>query len=132
MNPVIFDDLDQLLGAAPLDLGGTDWSEVTGEEIDRFEAATGGPVSPYLALSLTNRFLPSLLAVPGASSGVNYGTEGARFGPPLAPGDRIRVKASLQSSAAVAGGVQTVVEIRVEVEGAEPACVVQSVSRWLR
>lgn len=132
MSPATFDDLDRLLSAPPLDLGGTDWVEVTAAEVELFERATGGPVSPYLALSLTNRFLPSLLAVPAASSGVNYGTERADFGPPLAPGDRIRVTAALVAAGEVAGGVQTTVEIRVEVDGGEPACVVHSLSRWLR
>ena len=33
----------------------------------------------------------------------------------------------------VPGGVQTTIEIRVEVEGChDPACVVESLSRWMR
>jgi acyl dehydratase len=131
-SPAVFDDLDRLLAAPPLDLGATGWVEVTADEVRRFEAATGGPVSPYLALSLTNRFLPSLLSVPAATSGVNYGTDRVELGRPLAPGDRIRMVAHLAAAAEVAGGVQTTVVIRVEVDGSEPACVVHSLSRWLR
>jgi acyl dehydratase len=88
--------------------------------------------SPYFALSLTNRFLPDLLQVPASSSGVNYGAESVEFGPPLSAGDRVRGAAALVGAAEVKGGVQTTVEIRVEVDGAaEPACVVRSLSRWL-
>lgn len=129
----VFTDLADLLGTAPLHLGSTDWVTVGAAEIERFEAAVGGSVSPYLALSLTNRFLPELLAVPGAASGVNYGAESVRFGMPLHTGDRVRCRAELVAAAEVAGGVQTTVEITVEADGApEPACVVRSLSRWLR
>lgn len=128
----VFDDLGELLRAAPLDLGATDWVEVTGRELADFAAATGGPVSGYLAVALTNRFLPGLLAVPAASSGVNYGAESIELGPPLAAGDRVRASARLDAAVEVKGAVQTTVEIAVEVDGApEPACTVRSLSRWL-
>jgi acyl dehydratase len=133
VTPTVFDDLADLLEAAPLDLGGTAWTEVGAAELTRFEEATSGPVSGYLALSLTNRFLPDLIQVPAASTGVNYGAESVRFGPPLGPGARVRAVARLTAASEVAGGVQTTVEITVEVAGAaEPACVVRSLSRWLR
>ena len=122
-----------LLDAAPRELGATEWVAVAPEELQLFEEATGGEVSPYFALSLTNRFLPELIQVPAASSGVNYGAESARFGPPLAPGDRVRGSAALVAATEVNGGVQTTIEVRVEAEGkSEPACVVRSLSRWLR
>jgi hypothetical protein len=36
-------------------------------------------------------------------------------------------------AAEVNGGVQTTVQIRIEIDGSdEPACVVESLSRWLR
>jgi hypothetical protein len=42
------------------------------------------------------------------------------------------VAAALREATEVPGGVQTVVEVRVEVEGEpEPACVIRSLSRWL-
>lgn len=121
------------MASAPCDLGVTDWVVVTAADVEGFEGATGSGVSPYFAVSLTNRFLPDLIQVPGASSGVNYGADSVRFGPPLGPGDRVRCSASLVSAKPVNGGVQTAVEVRVEAEDAsEPACVVLSLSRWLR
>lgn len=133
MTPVVFSELDALLAAAPADLGATEWAVVSAAEVAGFERASGGPVSPYLALSMTNRFLPDLLQVPAASSGVNYGADSVRFGAALSPGDRVRAVAALVAAAEVAGGVQTTVEIRMEVDGSdEPACVVRSLSRWLQ
>lgn len=132
IGPVVYDSLEELLQAPPRDLGATEWVEVGIGEVDDFAGSTGGDVSPYFALSLTNRFLPELVLVPAAASGVNYGAESVRFGPPLAGGDRVRGAAELVGATEVSGGVQTTIEIRVEIEGTdEPACVVRSLSRWL-
>lgn len=132
-----FDDLDVLLKAPPLDLGATDWAAVGAGEAEDFARATHRHVSSGLAplhlLALTNRFLPALIAVPAASSGVNYGADSVRFGPEIPLGARVRARASLMAAAEVAGGVQTTIEISIEAEGAsEASCVVRSLSRWLR
>jgi acyl dehydratase len=127
----VFDSLDELLAAPPLDLGATGWVEVGAQEISDFVAAAGSR-SAYLAVSFTNRFLPDLLQVPAASSGVNYGAESIELGPVLEPGQRVRAVASLVDASEVNGGVQTTVEVTIEVEQAEePACTVRSLSRWL-
>lgn len=139
-SPVTFAALERLLGAAPLELGATGWATVEEGAVAAFRRATGtdagaggGTVVPALMLlSLTNYFLPQLMQVPAAASGVNYGAESARFGPPARIGQRVRGSATLVAVEPVAGGVQSIVEIRVEVDGeAEPACVVRSLSRWL-
>ena len=128
----VYASLDELLKAPPLDLGATEWIVIGEGEVAGFAESTQSSGSPYFALSLTNRFLPDLLLVPGAASGVNYGAESVRFGPPLVAGDRVRGSAALVAADEVRGGVQTTVEIRVEVDGSdEPACVVRSLSRWL-
>jgi hypothetical protein len=122
--------LTDLPGSAGRHLGTTPWLAIDRERLDQFEASTGS--LDYLALSLTNYFLPQLLEVTGASSGVNYGAESALFGPPLAAGERVRGSAQVLTATAIQGGVQTVIRITVDVDGAsEPACVVDSVSRWL-
>lgn len=129
--PARFDSLDDLLAAAPRPLGTTPPVAVGADELADFERATGA-LSGFMALSLTNRFLPDLIQVPAASSGVNYGAESVRFGAPLVAGDLIRVGAVLVDATPVRDGVQTTVEITVSVDGAEqPACVVRSLSRWL-
>ena len=134
----VFDAPDHLLGAVGRDLGVTDWSTVEAAQVTGFAEATGSPgvgdeVPAMMVLSLTNRFLPDLMEVRGVSNGVNYGTGPVRFPARLRIGERIRASARLIDAAVVAGGAQTTVEVTVEVEGsAEPACVVESLSRWMR
>jgi hypothetical protein len=137
MTPATFDDLAALAAAAPCDLGTTGWVTVDQAMVDRFVEATArgteGLVPPYLLLSLTNLFLPRLLQVPAASSGVNYGTGPVRFGPPVKPGARLRGRATLVEASEMTGGVQTTVRITVDAVGVEqPVCVVDSLSRWFR
>jgi len=137
---VVFDDVDSLLGAVGRDLGVTSWCTLDEAQLGGYAAATwspvplpGEPAPPLLLLALTNRFLPELLDVRGASSGINYGAGRVRFGAAVAPTERVRGRATMTEAVTVPGGVQTTIEVRVEVEGGhEPACVVESLSRWMR
>jgi acyl dehydratase len=55
-----------------------------------------------------------------------------RFPTPLLAGNRVRGAAELVACDEIPGGVQTTILITVEVDGADqPACVVESLSRWL-
>ena len=134
-----FETPDELLGAAGRGLGTTRWLTVDQEAVRQFGRSTGtepdadGRIPPYMLLSLTNCFLPQLLEVRGTSSGVNYGTGSVRFGAPARVGDRLSATAKIVDAAEVQGGVQTTIEIAVWAErGSEPACVVESLSRWLK
>jgi acyl dehydratase len=146
-----FDSFDDLRAAAGTDLGHTDWIEVTQDQVQGFADATGdhqwihvdverakaGPFGApiahgYLTLSLSNLFLPQLLQVPCASAGVNYGTGKVRFPAPVPVGSRLRGAAVITAVEEITGGVQTTITITVEVEGRDkPACVIESLSRWL-
>lgn len=140
MAPTVFEGADSLLSAAPRDLGCTDWVTLDQSAISNFATATLAAgaqddevAPPLLVLSLTNRFLPELLEVRGVSSGVNYGSGSVRFNAPVRVGDGLRARAFLIDATEVPGGVQTTVQIRVEIEGSdEPACIVESLSRWMR
>jgi acyl dehydratase len=132
MARTVFTSLDEVRAAVGRPLGASDWLAITQDHLDRFAAATGDPGHCYLALALTNLFLPQIVEVRGASLGVNYGTGAVRFPAPLRAGSRLRGTAELVACAEVAGGVQTTIRITVEVDGGrEPACVVESLSRWL-
>jgi acyl dehydratase len=132
MAQTVLDSLDEVRAAVGLHLGTSDWLEITPERLDRFAAATGDRDHGYLALALTNLFLPEIVEVRGASLGVNYGTASVRFRAPLLVGSRVRGTAELMACDEIPGGVQTTIRITVEVEGAgHPACVVDSLSRWL-
>jgi acyl dehydratase len=83
-------------------------------------------------LSLSNFFLPQIVEVQGFSAGVNYGVDKVRFPSPVKVGSRVRAGAELTAVSDVTGGLQTTIVITIEVEGsAKPACVIESLSRWL-
>jgi acyl dehydratase len=146
-----FETLDELRAAAGTHLGHTDWLEVDQERVNLFADATGdhqwihvdveratagpfgGPIAHgFLTLALSNLFLPQLLAVPGASAGVNYGTGKVRFPSPVKVGSRVRGAAVITAVEDLGASVQTTITITVEVEGQDkPACVIDSISRWL-
>jgi acyl dehydratase len=151
MAQTVFEGLDEVRAAVGSDLGTSDWLEITQERVNQFADATGdhqwihvdperakagpfgGPIAHgYLTLSLSNALLPEIVEVRGISMGVNYGVGKVRFPAPVPVGSRIRASASLAAVDDVAGGVQTTMLITVEIEGGtKPACVIESISRYL-
>jgi len=151
MAETVLDGIDEVRAAVGRTLGTSDWMEVTQDRVDQFADATGdhqwihvdpvraaagpfgGPIAHgYLTLSLSNALLPEIVEIRGFSAGVNYGTGKVRFPSPVKVGSRIRARAELTAADDVAGGVQTTVVITIEVEGSDkPACVIESLSRWL-
>jgi acyl dehydratase len=148
----VFASPDELLDAVGKELGESDWLTIEQDRIDRFAEATGddqwihvdpaaaadGPFGAtiahgYLTLALTNQFLPQIMRVDGVSMGINYGANKVRFPQPVTVGSRVRASAVLTAADDLGTGVQAVVTITVEIEGqVKPACVVESVSRFLR
>jgi len=145
--------IDDLAALAGKDLGTSDWIDVTQDRVDTFADATGdhqwihvdverakeGPFGTpiahgYLTLALFIPAFTALLDVDGVNTKVNYGLNKVRFPAPVPAGARIRLHAAVASVAEVAGnGVEIVVDGTIEIEnGAKPACVLQSVSRFYR
>lgn len=148
----IFHSPDELAAAVGNELGVSDWIEIDQERINRFAEATGddqwihvdeeaaaaGPFGAtiahgYLTMSLSNAVLPDLIEVRGISMGINYGVNKVRFPAPVRVGSRIRARAALQSVDEIKGGVQAIIVITMELEGSDrPACVIESVTRYMR
>jgi acyl dehydratase len=146
-----FDSLAALTDAVGTDLGATEWLTISQERINQFADATGdhqwihvdveaaekGPFGGtighgYLTMSLCAPFLGQLCTVGGISMGINYGVEKARFITPVPAGGRVRGTGEIVSAAEIPGGVQAVVKITIELEGAaKPAAVVETVTRYL-
>ena len=129
----ILDGEEAIRAAVGSELGTTDWYDITAAKIESFVAATGDGDGAYFAVSLSNMFLPQIVEVRGFALGVNYGTQAVSFGTPLRNGDRVRGRATLIDVTDVKGGLQTLMTITVEREGADAAeqCVIESLSRWL-
>ncbi len=141
-------DIHQSLGKH---LGYSEWMEITQDRVNLFASATGdhqwihvdperaskGPFGApiahgYLTLSISNLFLPQIVDVQGFSAGINYGTDKVRFPSPVKVGSRVRGGAELTAVTEVKGGLQTTIVITIEIEGSsKPACVIESISRWL-
>ena len=135
--------LDAVRAAVGHQLGTTEWTDLTSDQVDRFHQAVGvngagatdagaaDTAPPWLLLALTNLFMPQLVEVQGVALGVNYGTGAIRF-PAAAPvGGRLRAHAELVACDDIPGGVQTTIRITVEAAGTGPVCGVDARSRWL-
>jgi acyl dehydratase len=149
---VILESPDALLSVADPALGATEWVEITQERINQFADATGdhqwihvdpekakdGPFGApiahgYLTLAMANLFLPELIEVQNTSMGINYGVNKVRFPSPVVVGARIRAVGNIDTAEEIKGGVQVVITLTIEIEGSDrPACVVETVSRFLR
>ncbi|MEU1957132.1 MaoC family dehydratase [Nocardia rhamnosiphila] len=150
-EPRSVDGLGDLRAAVGAQLGPTEWLRIDQSRIDGFAEVTGDHqwthVDPerarhspfgttiahgYLTLSLCNFFLPQLLRVENVSMGVNYGANKVRFPAPVTVGSRIRGCGEILACDDVPGGVQATIRVTAEVEGsAKPACVVETVNRWM-
>lgn len=139
-----------LLELEGVDLGSSAWVEVTQADINLFADATRdhqwihtdvdraaeGPFGTtvahgYLTLSLVIPMWSELLVVEEFGMAVNYGLNRVRFPAPVPSGSKIRLVGSVASVRDVAGGVEIVADLAVEIEGGEkPACVLEAVYRF--
>jgi len=151
MASTVLDGPDDVRAHLGKHLGHSEWIEIDQDRVNLFADATGdhqwihvdleratkGPFGApiahgYLTLSISNLFLPQIVEVKGFSAGVNYGVDKVRFPSPVKVGARIRAGAELTAISEVNGGLQTTIVITIEIEGgAKPACVIESLSRWL-
>ena len=118
-------------------LGYSNWLDISRDRLELFARATGDADATYLAISLSNMFLPQIVEVQGFAMGINYGTDSVRFPSPLLAGTSVRGGASLLDVVDVRDGVQTRMLITIEHSAVEPhagdpVCVIESISRWLR
>jgi acyl dehydratase len=149
-KPTTVDGVEGAKTLVGVDLGTSDWVEITQEMVNTFAEATGdhqwihvdveratrespfgGPIAHgYLTLSLTPLFLPQLIDITGFSMGVNYGTEKVRFPSPVPVGSKLRAGAVVDEVTEIAGGVQLQVTLTFMVDGGtKPACVATIVVR---
>ena len=143
----------ELLDLSGADLGATDWSTVTQDQVDLFADATGdhqwihvdverakaespfgGPIAHgYLTLSLLASLSAQVLVVTDTVMAVNYGLNKVRFPSPVPVGSKVRLTATLKSVEEVTGGLQLVLSAVIEREGGDkPVCIAEPVFRYYR
>ncbi len=135
--------MEELAGADGLDLGTSDWVEVTQDLVDQFadatddhqwihvdaERAAEGPFGGTIAHGFwTIAMLPTLLGgmmeVSDSKMGVNYGSDRVRLTSPVLVGSRVRAVATIDHVEEKAGGLLMHVDVTVEIEDADrPALV---------
>ncbi|MCL2916001.1 MaoC family dehydratase [Shewanella corallii] len=150
MANIKIESAEQLLASEGLELGTTDWLQISQERINLFAEATGdhqwihvdpvraaeGPFGAciahgYLTLSMVNLFLPDLIEVSNLAMGVNYGCDKVRFPAAVPVGSAIRSRGQIVSVEAKGAAVQATIRVTVEIQGSErPACVVDTISRY--
>ena len=136
-------DIAELVG---VELGPTEWREVSQERIDAFAAATDDPqwihtdpiragegpfgttvAHGFLTLSLCVPMLSEVLP-PAGGMLVNYGVDRVRFPAPVPSGSRIRGRFRIASVEETPLGERGVIEANVECEGLDkPVCVAELV-----
>jgi acyl dehydratase len=151
-SPVVLNGVDEVRASVGTHFGYSDWLEITQDRVNLFAEATGdfqwihidverakkespygGPIAHgYLTLSLSNMLVPKVVRMDGFQMGINYGVDRVRFPAAVPVGARIRAGVEMVEVTDVPGGLQTRVQITMEVEGSEkPACVIESLSRWM-
>lgn len=145
----VFTGADDLLSATGEQLGVSDWLTVEQQRIDTFADATGdhqwihvdtdkaaaGPFGTtiahgFLTLSLLPYLVAQIYRVDGAKMGINYGLNKMRFPAPVPVGSEVRANAELAEVDEVAGGLQLVLRVTLEIENSDkPGCVAEWVTR---
>jgi acyl dehydratase len=149
----VFNNLDEFAAAAGDNLGVSAWLTVTQEQIQAFADATGdqqwihidpvraadGPFKTTIAHGLlTLSLLPVLMnevyTVNGISLAINYGLNKVRYPSPVPVDSAVRLHVTLVGVEVLnASTVQATLGGSLEVRGGtKPACVLESIVRYIR
>ena len=134
------------------ELAVSDWFELTQDRIQQFAEATDDRQwihvdreraqrqSPYgttiahgfLTLSLLSHLMKQVVRIEGGLRlTINYGLNRVRFPSPVPAGSKVRARFTVQSAKDVAGALEVVFLVTVEVEGSsKPGCVAEWIVRY--
>ncbi|MGI9017962.1 MAG: MaoC family dehydratase [Euzebya sp.] len=135
--------MEEFEQAKDVDLGATEWFEVTQDMIDLFADATldhqwihvdhdkaaQGPFGQtiahgFLTVALLPDMLGKLLTVDGSQMGVNYGMDRLRLTSPVPSGANIRARGTLRETERKGQGVLAKVDMTIEIQGQEKPAMV--------
>ena len=145
----VFTSLDQLKDAVGVELGFSDWLEISQERVDQFAETTGdhqwihvdperaasGPFGGTIAHGwLTASILPVLtqqIFRIEAKMAVNYGLNKLRFPAPVPVGSSVRASSTFKDISDAGSAVQLVTATTIHIRDADkPAVVAETVSRY--
>jgi acyl dehydratase len=147
----VFAGLDELVDAQGVQLGPTEWLEVSQDRVNLFADATddhqwihidparaadgpfGGTIAHgLLTLSLLPHFTHQLYRVENVAMAINYGYNKVRFITPVPVGAKLRARAEIAEVKRLDGAVQAAMTVTVEVDGSDkPAAVAESIIRFI-
>ena len=157
-RPMIRTTLSELVSKAGVEIGVSDWFEVTQTVIDEFAHATrdlqwihidtqrSARESPFktddgvgctvahgfLTLSLLPQWMDGTIVIVDRAAGINAGFNKVRFSGPVLVGSRIRARFALASAAPIKGGAKLLWNVNVEREGqARPVLIAEWLTRVL-
>jgi len=134
------------------ELAVSDWFELTQDRIQQFAEATddrqwihvdreraqrqslyGTTIAHgFLTLSLLSHLMKQVVRIEGGLRlTINYGLNRVRFPSPVPAGSKVRARFTVQSAKDVAGALEVVFLVTVEVEGSsKPGCVAEWIVRY--
>lgn len=141
----IIKSVSDLRDFVDVELGVSDWVEITQQRIDAFADATGdhqwihcdpdralreapygGTIAHgYLTLSLGPALLEQIVTIEDMKIAVNTGSDKVRLSTPVLAGSKIRMSARIKDARELpTGGVRASLALRFEIEGVvRPACL---------
>jgi acyl dehydratase len=150
----VFVGFEDIKSAVGIEIGASDWIEITQERINLFAEATcdeqwihvdqeraekelpGGRTIAHglLSLSLAPMFVRSVMGLKGLKNTLNYGADRVRFISPVPAGSRIRGRITIAKAEDVPpDGLRVNYHMVIEIGGGQrPACVADLVALHYR
>ena len=150
----MFRDFNELKSAVGIEVGVSDWVEITQDRIDQFAEATGDEqwihVDPeraarempggktiahgLLSLSLIPMFIRSTICLKGLRNTLNYGANKIRYLIPVPAGSRLRGRVTvLETQDVPPDALRVTYKVAIEIEDNQrPACVAEVIGQHYR
>jgi acyl dehydratase len=147
----VFKNFDDLISAVGIEVGVSDWIEITQDRINQFAEATGDEqwihVDPeraarempggktiahgLLSLSLIPMFTRSIIGLKGLRNTLNYGANKVRYLTPVPAGSRLRGRvAILEAQDVPPDALRVTYKVTIVIEGGQrPACVAEVIGQ---